>query len=456
MSSLTPERNPQPAPANPEGGKCPFMGDRIGGALGDKPTLSDWFPNRLRVELLHRDGPAANALGEDFDYPAAFAALDLGAVKTDIKALLRSSVSWWPSDYGHYGPQMVRMAWHAAGTYRIADGRGGAGEALQRFAPVGSWEDNGNIDKSLRLLWPIKQKYGAALSWGDLMILTGNCALEDMGLPMQGFGGGRRDSWEADDATYWGPESEMVTRDKRWRGTPDAKQYDLENPLGASHQSLIYVHPEGPNGDGNTLEAARDIRITFTRMAMNDEETVALIAGGHAFGKSHGAVTKDHIGEPPEAAPMQHAGLGWINSAGTGNAQYTTTNGIEGSWTPNPLKWDNDLPHQPVQVRVGADPKPRRRPAVEADRPQCPQNPQRAPRRRGRAADDDDHRPRAEGRPGVPQGLRTLPRRLRLLLRRLRPGLVQARSPRHGPEGPLPRPRGPERRPHLAGPRARL
>ena len=341
MATLVPERLPQPAPTDPENGSCPFMGSRIGGALGDAPTLQGWFPNRLRVELLHRDGPAADPLGPDFDYPAAFAALDLDALKADIVQLLRSSVSWWPSDYGHYGPQMIRMAWHAAGTYRIADGRGGAGQALQRFAPIGSWEDNGNTDKSRRLLWPIKRKYGAALSWGDLMILTGNCALEDMGLTPQGFGGGRRDAWEVDDATYWGPETEMVTRDERWLGEPGDETYDLENPLGASHQSLIYVNPEGPNGSGDPRASARDIRITFSRMAMNDEETVALIAGGHAFGKSHGAASKDHVGDPPDSAPLHAMGLGWMNGAGTGNAEYTVTNGIEGSWTPEPLRWDN-------------------------------------------------------------------------------------------------------------------
>ena len=341
MSVLVPEKLPQPAPTDPEGGTCPFMGTRIGGAIGDAPTLRDWYPNRLRVELLHRDGPAADPLGADFDYPAAFEALDLAGIKADIVALLRSSVPWWPSDYGHYGPQMIRMAWHSAGTYRIADGRGGAGEALQRFAPIGSWEDNGNTDKSRRLLWPIKRKYGAALSWADLIVLTGNCALEDMGLTPQGFGGGRRDAWEADDATYWGPETEMVTRDERWLGEPGDETYDLENPLGASHQSLIYVNPEGPNGNGDPKASARDIRITFSRMAMNDEETVALIAGGHAFGKSHGAVSKDHVGDPPEKAPLHAMGLGWLNDAGTGNAEYTLTNGIEGSWTPEPLKWDN-------------------------------------------------------------------------------------------------------------------
>ena len=333
-------------------GKCPFGGDRIGGAVGTPPTLSDWYPNRLKVELLHQNGPYANPLGDDFDYPQAFNAIDYAALKQDIKALLTSSVAWWPSDYGNYGPQMIRMAWHAAGTYRIADGRGGAGEALQRFAPINSWWDNGNTDKSRRLIWPIKQKYGSALSWGDLMVLTGNCALEIMGFPTYGFGGGRQDAWEADNSTYWGPEvwdpknvssfDSMVMRDKRWRGQNGDADYDLENPLGATHQALIYVNPEGPYANGDPMGSARDIRISFSRMAMNDEETVALIAGGHAFGKSHGMVKASEIGAPPEISPMEAMGFGWHNPEGPGNAEFTMTNGIEGSWTPNPTQWDND------------------------------------------------------------------------------------------------------------------
>ena len=343
-------------------GKCPFSGDRIGGAMGSEPTIEHWWPNRLKVELLHQNAPQANPLS-DFDYRRAFEALDLEEVKADIKSFLTTSVDWWPSDYGNYGPQMIRMAWHSAGTYRIADGRGGASEGMQRFAPINSWWDNGNTDKSRRLLWPIKQKYGAAISWADLMVLTGNCALEIMGFPTFGFGGGRRDAWEADRATYWGPEGwhgkavgqggtgtgtetggpdQMVTRTMRWEGDVEAEYYDLENPLAASHQSLIYVDPEGPNGNGNPLDSARDIRITFGRMAMNDEETVALIAGGHAFGKSHGMVEAKKIGAAPEAAPMSAMGMGWHNPEGTGNAEFTMTNGIEGSWTPHPTKWDND------------------------------------------------------------------------------------------------------------------
>jgi catalase-peroxidase len=332
-------------------GKCPFGGDRIGGVHTSPPTLQHWYPNRLRVEQLHRNGPRANPLGANFDYKAAFEAIDLAALKAEIKAFLTTSVAWWPSDYGNYGPQMIRMAWHSAGTYRIADGRGGAGEAMQRFAPIDSWWDNGNTDKSRRLLWPIKQKYGAALSWADLIVLTGTCALEIMGFPTYGFAGGRHDAWEADDATYWGPEvvdmttvksfDEMTDRSKRWRGQNGDADYDLEQPLAASNQSLIYVDPEGPNKSGDPIESARDIRITFTRMAMNDEETVALIAGGHAFGKSHGMVKPDRIGAPPEMAPIEQMGLGWHNPEGTGAGEFTMTNGIEGSWTPNPTQWDN-------------------------------------------------------------------------------------------------------------------
>jgi catalase-peroxidase len=332
-------------------GKCPFGGDRIGGSLGTPPTLSEWYPDRLKVELLYRAGQRANPLGDDFDYAKAFNRIDLDALKQRIKAFLTSSVAWWPSDYGNYGPQMIRMAWHAAGTYRIADGRGGAGDALQRFAPISSWWDNGNTDKSRRLIWPIKQKYGSALSWGDLMVLTGNCALEIMGFPTFGFAGGRRDAWEADNSTYWGPEvwdpktapspDSMVTRDKRWRGKNGDEDYDLENPLAATHQALIYVNPEGPYANGDPMGSARDIRIAFSRMAMNNEETVALIAGGHAFGKSHGKVTADKVGPPPEIAPIEAMGLGGQNPEGTGFAEYTMTNGIEGSWTPDPTKWDN-------------------------------------------------------------------------------------------------------------------
>ncbi len=330
--------------ANIGGGMCPFRGTRIEGAQGSGPTLEDWWPDRLHVELLHQPSEAANPMGRDFDYAKAFKTIDLKALKDDIFEMLRTSQAWWPADYGHYGPQMVRMAWHSAGTYRIADGRGGAGSGMQRFLPISSWIDNGNTDKSRRLLWPIKQKYGSALSWADLMVLTGNCALESMGFKTFGFGGGRIDAWEADQATYWGPETEMLGRE-RWDGNPSEAYYDLENPLAASEASLIYVDPEGPGGNADPLGSAREIRETFARMAMNDVETVALIAGGHAFGKSHGAVSKDLVGPAPEAASMEHQGFGWMNAAGTGNAEFTMTNGIEGSWTSEPTKWDAEYLH---------------------------------------------------------------------------------------------------------------
>jgi catalase-peroxidase len=332
-------------------GELPAGGDRVGGTFGQSPSLEAWYPQRLRVELLHRNNVDSDPLGRDFDYATEFAKIDLDALKGDIKQLLTTSVDWWPADYGNYGPQMIRMAWHAAGTYRIADGRGGAGTAMQRFAPISSWWDNGNTDKSRRLLQPIKHRYGSALSWADLMVLTGNCALELMGLPVYGFGGGRLDAWEADDGTWWGPEvwnphdvqsyDGMVQRDKRWHGTNGDADYDLQSPLAASHQALIYVNPEGPYANGDPMGSARDIRTTFTRMAMNDEETVALVAGGHAFGKSHGMVPAAKIGAPPEIAPIESMGLGWHNPQGTGSGKDTMTNGIEGSWTPDPVQWDN-------------------------------------------------------------------------------------------------------------------
>ncbi|TQI70527.1 catalase-peroxidase [Gramella sp. Hel_I_59] len=341
--------------------KCPFRGTRVGGAIGSKPQLDDWWPNRLQVELLHQESAVANPLS-DFDYKEAFNKIDLEQLKNEIKQLLVESKDWWPADYNNYGPQMIRMAWHSAGTYRIADGRGGAGQALQRFGPINSWWDNGNIDKSRRLIWPIKQKYGASISWADLIVLTGNCALEIMNFPTFGYAGGRRDAWEPDRSTYWGPEfwngkpfkeskvgeyydghpEEMVTQKLRWKGEPSDPNRDLENPLAATHQALIYVNPEGPGGNGEPMDSAMAIRESFKRMAMNDEETVALIAGGHAFGKSHGMVSADKIGPSPEAAPLQAMGMGWQNPEGTGFGKYTMTNGIEGSWTPDPTNWDND------------------------------------------------------------------------------------------------------------------
>jgi catalase-peroxidase len=298
-----------------------------------------WWPERLNLKILAKNPAVANPLGEDFDYAKAFRSLDLAAVKQDIAQVLTTSQDWWPADFGHYGPFMVRMAWHSAGTYRISDGRGGAGAGQQRFAPLNSWPDNGNLDKARRLLWPVKKKYGQSLSWADLMILTGNVALESMGLETFGFAGGRADVWEPDEDVYWGPETTWLG-DERYTG-----DRELENPLGAVQMGLIYVNPEGPNGTPDPIAAARDIRETFRRMAMNDEETVALIAGGHTFGKTHGAGPADAVGADPEAAPLEQQGLGWSNSHGTGKGGDAITSGLEGIWTDTPTTWDNTFFH---------------------------------------------------------------------------------------------------------------
>ena len=312
------------------------MGAEHANAMMGSRSNRDWWPNQLNLGLLHQNPPAADPLGEEFDYAKAFEALDLDAVKADIMKVMTTSQDWWPADFGHYGPFFIRMAWHSAGTYRIHDGRGGAGAGTLRFAPLNSWPDNANLDKARRLLWPLKQKYGRNLSWADLMVLTGNCALESMGLKTFGFGGGRADVWEPEEDINWGTETEWLG-DKRYSG-----DRELAKPLGAVQMGLIYVNPEGPNGSGDPLAAAHDIRETFGRMAMNDEETVALIAGGHTFGKTHGAADPDtYVGREPEAAPLQEQGLGWENSFGTGSGNDTITSGLEGTWTPTPTTWDN-------------------------------------------------------------------------------------------------------------------
>ncbi|MFN2581246.1 MAG: catalase/peroxidase HPI [Candidatus Dormibacteria bacterium] len=295
----------------------------------------DWWPNWLDLDVLHRNGPVPNPMGRDFDYAKEFATVDLEALKRDILEVMTTSQEWWPADYGHYGPLFIRMAWHSAGTYRIADGRGGGGSGQQRFAPLNSWPDNANLDKARRVLWPVKQKYGRTVSWGDLMILAGNVALESMGFKTFGFGGGRVDAWEPDQDTYWGSEDSWLG-DERYSG-----DRELANPFGAVQMGLIYVNPEGPNGNPDPLAAARDIRETFRRMAMNDEETVALIAGGHTFGKTHGAVKATYVGAEPEGAPLEQQGLGWKNAYGTGKGDDTFTSGLEGPWTNEPVRWDN-------------------------------------------------------------------------------------------------------------------
>ncbi|MDD2859179.1 MAG: catalase/peroxidase HPI [Candidatus Nanopelagicales bacterium] len=311
--------------------KCPVVhGSSTGGTQNQ-----DWWPNQLNLRVLHPNPPAADPMGEDFDYAKEFASLDLAAVKADLRALMTDSQNWWPADYGHYGPLFIRMTWHAAGTYRTIDGRGGGGSGMQRFAPLNSWPDNGNLDKARRLLWPIKQKYGRSISWADLLILTGNVALESMGFQTFGFAGGRADVYEPDE-TYWGTETEWLG-DIRYTG-----ERHLENPLGAVQMGLIYVNPQGPNGTPDPMASARDIRDTFARMAMNDEETVALVAGGHTFGKMHGAGDPaTHVGPEPEGAPIEQMGLGWKNSLGAGDADSTITSGFEGAWTATPTTWDN-------------------------------------------------------------------------------------------------------------------
>ncbi|MEO0458441.1 MAG: catalase/peroxidase HPI [Cyanobacteria bacterium P01_A01_bin.114] len=315
---------------------CPFSGGAQRFTAGGGTSNRDWWPNRLNLKILHQHSPQSNPMGEAFSYAEAFKTLDLGAVKQDIFALMTTSQDWWPADYGHYGPFFIRMAWHSAGTYRIGDGRGGAGNGNQRFAPLNSWPDNGNLDKARLLLWPIKQKYGQKISWADLIVLAGNCALESMGCKTVGFGGGREDIWEPEDDIYWGSETEWDGHERY------AGERQLEEPLGASEMGLIYVNPEGPDGRPDPLAAATDIRETFARMAMNDEETVALVAGGHTFGKCHGAGDKALVGPEPAAASIEEQGLGWKNKFGTGVGAYTTTSGIEGAWTTDPVKWDHN------------------------------------------------------------------------------------------------------------------
>jgi catalase-peroxidase len=342
--------------------KCPFHnGSMLQSVAGGGTRNHDWWPKQLRLNILRQNSSLSDPMGDGFNYAEAFKSLDLHALKQDLHALMTDSQDWWPADFGHYGPLFIRMAWHSAGTYRVGDGRGGAGAGQQRFAPLNSWPDNVSLDKARRLLWPIKQKYGNKISWADLMILTGNVALESMGFKTFGFAGGRADVWEPEEDVYWGSESTWLGNDERYaRGTDGAAKSngvlvsddnadgkihkgDLENPLGASHMGLIYVNPEGPDGNPDPLAAAKDIRETFARMAMNDEETVALIAGGHSFGKTHGAATSDHVGKEPEAADLEMQGLGWSNSFGTGNGSDTITSGLEVTWTTTPTQWSNNF-----------------------------------------------------------------------------------------------------------------
>jgi catalase-peroxidase len=321
-----------------EDSKGPVTGGANKQAIGRGTSNRDWWPNQLKLEILNQHSSKSNPMGEDFNYAKEFKSLDLAAVKKDLAALMTDSQDWWPADFGHYGPLFIRMAWHSAGTYRAGDGRGGGGRGQQRFAPLNSWPDNVSLDKARRLLWPIKQKYGRKISWADLMILTGNVALETMGFKTFGFGGGREDVWEPDQDVYWGVETTWLGGDKRYSG-----ERDLENPLAAVQMGLIYVNPEGPNGNPDPIAAAKDIREIFARMSMNDEETVALIAGGHAFGKTHGAGPASHVGPEPEAAGLEEQGLGWRSSFGTGKGGDTITSGLEVTWTTTPTKWSSNF-----------------------------------------------------------------------------------------------------------------
>ena len=343
--------------------KCPFHNGSMKQNVGGGGTRNrDWWPNQLKLNILRQQSSLSNPMGEDFNYAEAFNSLDLDAVKKDLHALMTDSQDWWPADFGHYGGLFIRMAWHSAGTYRVGDGRGVAGAGLQRFAPLKSWPDNVSLDKARRLLWPIKQKYGRNISWADLMILTGNIALESMGFKTFGFAGGREDVWEADESVYWGSETTWLGNDKRYpdgsKGVVEGhgvvssdedadgdmhRSHNLEKPLGAAHMGLIYVNPEGPDGNPDPIAAAKDIRETFGRMAMNDEETVALIAGGHSFGKTHGASTSDHVGKEPEAAGVEQQGFGWANQYGSGKGPDTITSGLEVTWTTTPTQWSNNF-----------------------------------------------------------------------------------------------------------------
>jgi len=319
--------------------KCPFMSGEQAKAAGGGTSNRDWWPNELKLNILRQNGMKSNPLGDNFNYADAFNSVDFATLKKEVIDLMTDSQDWWPADYGHYGPFMIRMAWHSAGTYRVGDGRGGANSGTQRFAPLNSWPDNGNLDKARLLLWPIKKKYGKKLSWADLMILAGNCALESMGFKTFGFAGGREDVWEPEQDIYWGSENQWLGNDNRY----DTSDSDLEGHLGAVHMGLIYVNPEGPNGEPDPSKSAHDIKITFGRMAMNDEETVALVAGGHTFGKAHGAADPDqYVGAEPHGASIEEMSTGWKNTFGSGVLDDTITSGIEGAWTPNPTQWDHD------------------------------------------------------------------------------------------------------------------
>ncbi len=412
----------------------------------------DWWPNQLNIKILHQNAPMSNPLGEDFDYPEAFKGLNLEALKQDLFALMTDSQAWWPADYGHYGPLFIRMAWHSAGTYRTGDGRGGAGAGQQRFAPLNSWPDNVNLDKARRLLWPIKQKYGNAISWADLMILAGNCAIESMGLKPFGFAGGRADVWEPEEDVYWGAETEwLATSDKE--NSRYAEGRALEDPLAAVQMGLIYVNPEGPDGEPDPLASARDIRETFARMAMNDEETVALTAGGHTFGKCHGAGDPALVGAEPEISGSRRAGPRLGQHPRDGDRRSPDRQRPRRPVDAEPDHVGHGLFPHALRLRVGADQEPRGRQAMGAEgHKRRGQGPGGGRRVAARADDDVDRRHGDADGPGLREDLAPVPRQSRGVRRSLPPRLVQADAPRHGAEDPLRRPRRAAGGPDLAGP----
>ena len=397
-----------------------------------------WWPDQLNLKILQQNPPQRDPMGEEFNYAEAFKSLDLDTLRQDLAALMTDSQAWWPADYGHYGPFFIRMAWHSAGTYRVEDGRGGSGSGSQRFAPLNSWPDNANLDKARRLLWPIKQKYGRKISWADLMVLAGNVALESMGFKTFGFAGGREDIWEPEEDIYWGSEDEWLG-DKRYSG-----DRELEKPLGAVQMGLIYVNPEGPNGNPDPLAAARDIRETFARMAMNDEETVALIAGGHTFGKTHGAADPEqYVGPEPEGASIEEQGLGWKNNFGSGNAEYTITSGLEGAWTTTPIQWSNnyfenlfEYEWELTKSPAGAQQWTPKDASADGTVPDA-HDPSK---RHAPMMLTTDLSLKVD--PAYEPIFQTLLRESGGACRRLRQSLVQADPPRHGPPRALPRPAG--------------
>ncbi len=406
-------------------------------------TVQDWWPDMLDLQVLKKHSVTTDPLGAGFDYAKEFEKLDVEELKRDLVEVMTTSQDWWPADFGHYGGLFIRMSWHSAGTYRIADGRGGAGDGAQRFAPLNSWPDNANLDKARRLLWPVKQKYGRKISWADLMVLAGNVALESMGFETFGFAFGRVDVWEPEEI-FWGPEDTWLG-DERY-----ADDRELSGPLGAVQMGLIYVNPEGPNGEPDPLASARDIRETFRRMAMNDEETVALIAGGHTFGKTHGAASADYVGPEPEGCPLEGQGLGWKNTYGTGKGADTITSGLEVTWTSTPTQWDNSFfeslfGHEWELTSSPAGSAPVGRQGRRGDRAGRSRPEQVAP------ADDAHERSRAARRPDVREDLAALPGEPRRVRPGVRQGLVQAAAPRHGSGLALPRALGP-RAAAVAGP----